>query len=47
MNLRWNISTLLFLFFLLLFVTCGKFHTQTEMIYLAPGDNHTALEIEN
>lgn len=27
-------------------VTC-VFHTQNKMIYLPPGDNHIALEIEN
>lgn len=33
-------------FSFLLIVTCDKFHTQNQMIYLAPGDNHIALEIE-
>lgn len=42
-----QLSVDIFVFPLLIF-TCGKFHTQkNKMIYLAPGDNHIPLEIEN
>lgn len=49
MNLKWHVSALMFLFFTLssLSPVANFTHTQNKMIYLAPGDNHIALEIEN